>query len=160
MLQSMENKSTLVTSFDPHVYMSSNITIYDHMASDKLQNGHLVPALIIPPCLCCTKYLLISMPPYCQRMDEIKTETRGEMKGDEWGERPFNCLSLFSLRISLPNYLKSSGWHTVIVLEQMHLAQVQLFGTFHFIFASHSSDRKPDSLKYPHNCSRANAPSC
>lgn len=57
--------------------------------------------------------------------------------------KPFNCLSLFSLRIFPPNYLKSSSLQMVVVLVETHLAQVQLFGTFH------NGDERTDYFKYP-----------
>lgn len=43
-----EIKVSLFTFLNLHIYMNSHITTHNHTPSDKLQSGHLVPALIIP----------------------------------------------------------------------------------------------------------------
>lgn len=44
--------------------------------------------------------------------------------------------------------------------DVVHLSQVQLFGTFHFLSAFHNGDKKPDYFMYPHNYSSESVPWC
>lgn len=64
------------------------------------------------------------------------------------------CLSSLSGSPWAPNYLKSSSLQMVVVLVETHLAQVQLFGTFH------NGDERTDYFKYPHNYGKENVLGC